>query len=86
MARSFIEAAGYVARNEAMWQEMISACWREWIDENKIVIKGDTQEAFVTALLKQYGIQCWWNDGIRQWDFQVIDPVKYTFFQMKYAR
>jgi hypothetical protein len=86
MDRSFVEAAGYVDRNENMWSEMIRACWHEWVNENKIVTSGKTGEEFSNYCLKQYGIRCWWNDSYRCWDFQILDPVKYTLFQVKYAQ
>lgn len=86
MARSFTDAIGYVERNENMWSEMIRACWQEWSYENKIDINGQTGGQFSEYCLKQYGIRCWWNDYFRHWEFQIIDPVKYTLFQIKYAR
>lgn len=86
MARSFADAIGYVERNENLWSEMIRACWQEWIDDHSIKDSFLALEYFESYALSNYGIKCWWNHDTRQWEFQVVNPAKYTFFQMKYAQ
>lgn len=87
MDRSFTDAIGYVERNEEMWSEMIRDCWQEWLDDqglNESIIKW--QDTFETHARIKYGIKCRWNPETSMWDHRVIDPVKYSIFQMKYAR
>lgn len=87
MVRSFTDAIGYVERNENLWSQMIRDCWQEWIDNHRDIKDPYLcQTYFKSYALTTYGIKCWWNHDSRMWEFQVINPTKYTFFQMKYAQ
>jgi uncharacterized protein YcfL len=87
--RSFIDAIGYVERNQKSWGEMIAACWNEWTQENlEIDYKFyfyDT-EKFKNEMLQKYGIVCFVSTETQLWDYHIIDHKKYVFFQIKYAR
>lgn len=89
MVRSFTDAIGYVERNEENWVRMINDCWKEWAQEfrEKSEYKYPLidQIQFQKEMLQKYGIDCFVGDQ-GAWDYYVVDPVKYTFFQMKYAQ
>lgn len=90
MARSFTDAIGYVERNEELWSNMIYDCWREWISNSATPISKNSSfsntDDFKKYALSTYGIDCFTNDETKRWDYHVVDPVKYTFFQVKYAQ
>lgn len=87
MARSFTDAIGYVARNEDTWFGMIGMCWEEWRREN-IVEQSDSQDPapFIKMALEKYGIKAYIDYNHNRWDYHIVDPVKYTFFQIKYSQ
>lgn len=89
MERSFADAVGYVARNEAEWRRMIDVCWNEWRGDMK---KKSEARCYVPDvlqfkedMLQSYGIKCFLHNDKLTWDYHVVDHRKYTFFQMKYA-
>lgn len=87
MVRSFTDAVRYVNLNENIWVSMINECWKEWISEN-VVEQSDSQDPapFRKMTLEKYGIQAYYDHDNLRWDYHVVDPVKYTLFQMKYAQ
>lgn len=86
--RGFVEAIGYVARNEEMWVRMINDCYKEWAqecrDRSEYKFPMMDQVKFKEEMLQKYGIDCFFGDQ-GTWDFHVVDEKKYSFFQIKYT-
>jgi len=89
MNRTFIDAIGYVERNQETWEKMIAACWSEWAQEH---LEEDYKfhfydtEKFKDEMFQKYGIECFVSDNTHSWDYRVIDYTKYSLFQIKYAK
>ena len=79
MNRTFVDAADYVNRNQPGWNKMIMACYDDWRDEKA------GSSTFEEFCMNKYGIKCKFNDSENRFDYYVVDPIKYTLFQIKYV-
>ena len=76
--KSFSQAVDYVNRNQDTWNRMIERCYDEWAFD---LVDGSNFNQYV---LDQYGIKVD-PKSYNHLNYQVVDPKKYTLFQIKFT-